>query len=146
GALQARVTLDSGQFTLTGPDLRGAAHANVITFFAPTVRVAGKSFPLQPIRDTKKLANGLELTCDLGGTTLTAQLTFPRDNVMKYEIVRWNGIVAEQTMVTVTSDGGEHFFGFGEKFDSLDQAGKRVRTLDRKSTRLNSSHEWISYA
>ncbi len=142
GALQARVTLDSGQFTLTGPDLRGAAHANVITFFAPTVRVAGKSFPLQPIRDTKKLANGLELTCDLGGTTLTAQLTFPSDNVMQYEIVRWNGIVAEQTMVTVTSDGGEHFFGFGEKFDSLDQAGKRVRTLTIDDPGTKGGHSY----
>jgi hypothetical protein len=142
GALQARVILDSGHCTLAGPDLQGAAHGNVISFFAPVVRVAGKSFSLEPIRDTRKLANGLELTYDLGGTTVAAQLTFPSDNVMQYEIVRWNGIVAEQTIVTAPSDGSEHFFGFGEKFDSLDQAGKIVRTLTMDDPGTKGGHSY----
>src|SRR5207247_10302508 len=29
---------------------------------------------------------------------------------------------------------------------AIDEPPVRVRNLDRKSTRLNSSHEWISYA
>src|SRR5438105_9103823 len=32
------------------------------------------------------------------------------------------------------------------KFAQLEQADIRSSALDRKSTRLNSSHEWISYA
>jgi len=142
GALQARVFLDSGQLTLAGPDLQGRAHANVITFFALAVRVAGKSLSLAPIRDTKTLANGLELTYDLGGTSVVAQLTFPSDGVMQYEIVRWNGVVAEQTIVMAHSPGSEHFFGFGEKFDSLDQAGKFVRTLTIDDPGVKGDHSY----
>jgi len=141
GPLQARAFLDSGQLTLAGPDLQGTAHANILTFF-PAVRVAGKSMSLGPIRDTKTLANGLELTYDLRGTTVAAHLTFPSDGVMQYEILRWNGIVAEQTIVMAPSEGSEHFFGFGEKFDSLDQAGKVVRTLTMDAPGVKGDHSY----
>src|SRR5439155_25850996 len=113
GPLQVRVCPGSGQFTLAGPDLEGRAHANVIAFFPPTLRVAGKSVQLGPIRSSKTLANGLELTYDLSGTTVVAQLTFPSDGVMQYEVVRWNSVKAEQTIVTASSNGNERFFGFG---------------------------------
>jgi alpha-D-xyloside xylohydrolase len=142
GSLQARVFLDSGHLTLAGPDLNGDTHANIITFFGPELRVAGKSLPFGPIRDTKTLVNGLELTYDLGGTTVTAQLTFPSDNVMQYEVIRWNGVLAEQSVVTAASDDSEHFFGFGEKFDGLDQTGKIVRTLTMDDPGVKRDHSY----
>jgi alpha-D-xyloside xylohydrolase len=143
GPLQARVFPDSGQFTLAGPDLQGRAHANVIGFLPPAVQVAGKSISLARIADAKTLTNGLELTYDLGGTTVVAQLTFPSDGVMQYEVVRWNGVNAEQTTMTASSDGNEHFFGFGERFDSLDQAGKviRILTIDDPGTKKGHSYK-----
>jgi len=140
--LQVRAFLDSGELTLAGPDLQGSPHANVITFFAPTVRVAGTTLPLAPIRDAKKVPNGLELTYDLAGATVVAQLTFPGEGVMQYEIVGWNGVVAEQTIVTVRSHASEHFFGFGEKFDSLDQAGKVVRTVTMDDPGIKRDHSY----
>jgi alpha-D-xyloside xylohydrolase len=142
GPLQVRAFLDTGRLTLAGPDLHGTAHANILTLFPPAVRVAGKSLLLAPIRDTKTLANGLELTYDLAGATVAAQLTFPSDGVMRYEIVRWNGVAAEQTIVTAPSDGNEHFFGFGEKFDNLDQAGKHVRALTIDDPGVKGDHSY----
>jgi alpha-D-xyloside xylohydrolase len=142
GPLQARAFLNSGQLTLAGPDFEGIAHANILTFLPPVVRLAGQSLALRPIRDTKTLANGLELTYDLAGTTIAAQLTFPSDGVMQYEIVRWNGVVAEQTIVRALSDGREHFFGFGEKFDRFDQTGKVVRTLTIDDPGLKRDHSY----
>ena len=141
GPLQARAFLDSGQLTLAGPDLQGTAHANILTFF-PAVRVASKSLSLGAIRGTKTLANGLELSYDLGGTAVVAHLTFPSDGVMQYEIVQWNGVAAEQTTVTAPSDVSEHFFGFGEKFDSLDQAGKVIRTLTIDDPGVKGDHSY----
>src|SRR5439155_5311323 len=78
----------------------------------------------------------------LRGTTVAAHLTFPSDGVMQYEILRWNGIVAEQTMVMAPSEGSEHFFGFGEKFDSFDQAGKVVRTLTMDDPGVKGDHSY----
>jgi len=142
GVLQLRAFQDTGQIALAGPDLQGRAHTNVITLFAPTVQIAGKSLSLAPIRNTATLANGLELTYDLAGKTITAQLTFPSDGVLQYEIVRWNGIVVDLTSVTAPSDAGERFFGFGEKFDSLDQAGKLVRTLTIDDPGIKRDHSY----
>src|SRR5262249_45834676 len=55
----------------------------------------------------------------------------------------WNGVVPEQTSVTVTSSPDEHFFGFGERFDSLDQAGKviHVLTIDDPGTKKGHSYK-----
>ena len=61
---------------------------------------------------------------------------------MQYEIVGWNGVVAEQTIVTVRSHASEHFFGFGEKFDSLDQAGKVVRTVTMDDPGIKRDHSY----
>ena len=75
------------------------------------------------------IANGLELVQDVDGTNVTARLTFPADNVMRYEVTDWNGPVPDQTSVAAASDGNEHFYGFGEKFNTFDQAGKIVQIL-----------------
>jgi alpha-D-xyloside xylohydrolase len=48
---------------------------------------------------------------------------------MRYEIVDWNGAAPGQTSIASPSDANEHFYGFGEKFNFLDQAGHVVDIL-----------------
>ena len=129
GPLQARIFEDSGNVALAGPDLAGAPHANVITFKPPVVTIGGLTRTIGRVVSSTPLANGFELIQDVGGTNVTAQLTFPADGVMRYEVTDWNGLKPEQTSVAAASDDNEHFYGFGEKFNALDQAGKKVDIL-----------------
>ena len=48
---------------------------------------------------------------------------------MRYEVTGWSGAGQLATAIAAPSSNAEHFYGYGEKFDSLDQAGKRVHTL-----------------
>ena len=129
GPLQARVVVASGSVALAGPDSAGAAHANVISFEPPVVTLGGETSTIGRVVSSTPMANGFELIQDVSGTNVTAQLTFPADGVMRYEITDWNGLKPVQTSVAAASDANEHFYGFGEKFNSLDQAGNVVDIL-----------------
>jgi alpha-D-xyloside xylohydrolase len=142
GPHQLRVFADSGRLALAGPDLQGKPHANVITIAPPVVKVAGRSFTLAPILSSKILTDGLEVAYNLGATRVTARLTVPSDGVMQYEVVDWNGVVPEETVLTAASDAGEHFFGFGEKFSGLDQSGRSVRTLTFDDPGVKGDHSY----
>jgi alpha-D-xyloside xylohydrolase len=142
GPHQARIFRDSGQLALAGPDLNRNAHANVITFEPPVVKVAGASFTLRPIVDSRTLPNGLEVIYNLGAIPVTAQLTFPSEGVMQYEVVNWNGLAAQGTVLTASSDSNEHFFGFGEKFNGLDQSGKAVHILTFDDPGAKGDHSY----
>jgi alpha-D-xyloside xylohydrolase len=143
GLLEARVFLDSGHILLSGPDLDGNAHATVITFLPPEVRIRGHSVTLAPVGGFDHLPDGLQLTYDLEGRKVRADLTFPGDGMMRFEVVDWMGLVPEQVTVAASSDRSEHFFGFGERFDSLDQSGKVVKTLtiDDPGTKRDHSYK-----
>jgi alpha-D-xyloside xylohydrolase len=130
GAHQARISPDSGQFAIAGPDLAGNAHANVITFDPPAVELAGTPFHIGRVVSSMRLANGLELIQELGTRQVRAQLTFPAEGIMRYEVVDWKGAVPGQISISSASDGNEHFYGFGEKFNLLDQAGHVVDILN----------------
>ncbi len=103
--------------------------AEVVSFAPPAIQTPQASLTLGAVVENKPLADGLELKQRLGGAVVTARLRFPQDGVMRYEVVDWGGIHAVATAIAAASDGSEHFYGFGEKFDAFDQAGKRVRTL-----------------
>ncbi len=128
GPLQARIFQGSGHLALAGPDLAGTPHANVLTFEPPVVTVGGRAQTVGRVVSSSPLPDGFELVQDLGGTNITARLTFPADGVLRYEVTDWNGPLPDQTSVSAASDDGEHFYGFGEKFDTFDQAGRFVRT------------------
>ncbi len=93
------------------------------------------------------LPDGLGLIQDLGGTHITARLTFPADGVMRSEVVDWGGLKPDQTSVSAASDGNEHFFGFGEKFSALDQAGNVVDilTFDNPGSKGDRSYKAASW-
>src|SRR5262249_3236139 len=73
--------------------------------------------------------NGLELTQVLGTAQITARLTFPHDGVMRYEVINFGGVAPSATAVASASTGDEHFYGFGEKFNAFNQAGKTVHVV-----------------
>ena len=136
GPLEARISEDTGAVALAGPDRAGAPHATVITFEPPSRHDrrldAARSAVSSPRR---RCANGFELVQDVGGTNVTARLTFPADGVMRYEVTDWNGLKPDKTSIAAASDGNEHFYGFGEKFNALDQAGNVVDIADVRQPR-----------
>jgi alpha-D-xyloside xylohydrolase len=129
GQLQARIYKDTSHLELVGPDLVGGSATNVIRFTPPAIQTAAGSQLLGSVLTSKQIANGLELVQSLGTLQITSQFTFTHDGVLRYEVVDWGAVAPVATAVAAPSDGQEHFYGFGEKFDGVDQAGKSVRTL-----------------
>ncbi len=129
GPVQARIYLDSGHIEAAGPDLGGAAHANIITLAPPAVAVGDRTFNIGRVVSSTALTNGLEVVQELGLTRIKARLTFAAQGVMRYEVVDWGGPAPDASWVAAASDGGEHFYGFGEKYNALDQSGRTVRIL-----------------
>jgi alpha-D-xyloside xylohydrolase len=129
GPLQARIYQDTGHLELAGPDLTGAAAGNLIRFAPPAIQTTVGPVLFGRVLSSKQLANGLELAQSLGPSQITTRLTFIHDGVMRYEVVDWGAAHPAATAVAAPSEGQEHFYGFGEKFNTVDQAGKPVRTL-----------------
>jgi hypothetical protein len=44
---------------------------------------------------------------------------------MRDETVDWHGLSPQHSEIVAASDSGERFYGFGEMFTGLDQAGKK---------------------
>jgi alpha-D-xyloside xylohydrolase len=128
GSFQARI-YDTGHLELAEPDLSGNPFANVITFAPPSATINGVSYDFGSVQSVTNIPNGIQITQLLAGTTITAQLTFTSDGVMHYEVTNWNGLTPTETDITAASGSSEHFYGFGEKFNSLDQAGNKVHIM-----------------
>lgn len=142
GPFQARIYQDTGHVELAGPDLAGAPAANIIRFAPPAVLTPNGTFLLGPVVSSKVLGEGLEVVQSLGSSQITARLTFPHEGVMRYEVTDWQDVVPIATAVAGPSDDHEHFYGFGEKFDALDQAGKLVRTLTFDDPGTKGDHSY----
>jgi len=143
GPLQARIYQDTGHVELAGPDLAGAPAANIVRFAPPAVQTPNGAFLLGRIVSSKVLGDGLEVVQSLGSSQITARLTFPHDGVMRYEVTDWGNVAPIATAVAGPSDDHEHFYGFGEKFNALDHAGKQVRmvTFDDPGTKGDHSYK-----
>ena len=124
--LEVRVYQNSGHISLLGPDLSGTPLANVITIEPPSAN----SMNIGAVLSSTTLGNGLQLTQAFGATSVVVQITFPSEGIMHYEVTDWGAQVLTSTAITVPSDSSEHFFGFGEKFNSVDQAGNKVHMLN----------------
>jgi alpha-D-xyloside xylohydrolase len=143
GTLQARIYKATGHLELAGPDLADAKAANLVRFAPPAVQTAAGSVLLGRVTSSKQIGNGLELTQALGVSQITTQLTFTHDGVMRYEVTDWGAANPVATAIAAPSDGQEHFFGFGEKYDGVSQAGKAVRmlTFDDPGTKGDHSYK-----
>jgi alpha-D-xyloside xylohydrolase len=142
GLLQARIYNDTGHLELAGPDLAGKNAANVVRFAPPAIQTGSGSLMLGRVISSKQLGIGLELTQALGPSQVTARLTFIHDGVLRYEVVDWGAASPMATAIAAPSDGQEHFYGFGEKFNGLDQAGKSVRTLSFDDPGIKGDHSY----
>ena len=129
GLFQARIFDDTGHIQIAQPDLNGAPFGSLITFAPPSAKIAGSSYDFGRVLSVTSIANGLQIVQEFAGSTITAQLTFTSDGVTHYEVVAWNGFAPTETDITAASDASEHFYGFGEKFNALDQAGNKVHMM-----------------
>ena len=129
GLLEARISEETGRVTLAGPDRSGAPLATLVDFEQPVIMIGGSMRTIGRVVSSTPLPNGFQLVQDAGGTNVTATLTFPAESVMRYEVTDWNGLKPSRTSIAAASVGDEHYYGFGEKFNSLDQVGKVVDVL-----------------
>ncbi|MDB6147416.1 MAG: hypothetical protein JWO45_1080 [Spartobacteria bacterium] len=129
GLFQARIYDDTGHIAVAGPDLNGNPFANLTVLAPPSAKVGGSKFDFGRVISTTNITNGMQIVQSFGGSTITAQLTFTSDGVMHYEVTDWNGFAPTETDISAASDASEHFYGFGEKFNSLDQAGNKVHIM-----------------
>jgi alpha-D-xyloside xylohydrolase len=132
GPRQARLYQNTGHVELAGPDLAGAAHASVVTFAPVAATVGGHALQLGKVRSSTAGPDRLEVVQELGGAaaaTARVRLSWPQEGVLRYEVLDWGGPAPTLTTVTKLAAGGEHLYGLGEKFNALDQRGKKVHTL-----------------
>lgn len=129
GNFQARIYDSTGHIALAQPDLNGNPLGSLIIFAPPSAKINGASYDFGGIQSVTNIANGIQFTQALAGTMVTAQITFTSDGVMHYEVTDWNGLAPTETDITAASDASEHFYGFGEKFNSFDQAGNKVHMM-----------------
>jgi alpha-D-xyloside xylohydrolase len=143
GAIEGRIYQKTGHIEVAGPDLAGNRKANLIHFAPPAVATAHGVLAIGAVKSSKAITGGLELKQKLGSTSVTARFTSPVDDVLRYEVVDWGGVAPLATAFAAPSDGNEHFYGFGEKFDAFDQSGKKVHmlTFDDPGTKNDHSYK-----
>jgi alpha-D-xyloside xylohydrolase len=129
GIYQGRVSENSGHIQMAGPNLQGEAAKNVVTLAPPIVVIQDRSFCVGRVISSNELENGLEVVQQTGPHQTRAKLTFPFDGVMRYEVVDWEGHAPSSVKISSASNNEEHFYGLGEKFNSLDQTGKIIDIL-----------------
>ncbi len=147
GLVEARIYRNSGHLSLVGSDLAGNPLANTITFLPPLVRIGGHWNTIGRVLSSTTISNGLEVVQQLSTTSVVARLTFTAEGVMRYEVVDWHGLPVEETAIEAASDAREHFYGLGEKFNQLDQAGKLVHilTFDKAGDKQDSSYKVVPW-
>ncbi len=158
GNFEARVYTDTGHIVLAQPDLQGNALASTTTIAPATVKIGDRFYAIGQVTGSMSIPNGLQLTQTLGNQTITSQLTFTSDGVnaadgvLRYEVTNWNAQNWNNTLPTETdfsagSDTSEHFYGFGEKFNSFDQAGNKVHimTNDQGGTKGDFTYKSSSW-
>jgi hypothetical protein len=113
---------------LVGPGFAGAAQALTITLTPPVAKIEGQTQILGRAVSSQASNSRLDLVQTLGtsGHTVATRLSFEAEAVLRYEVTDWRGQRPTETSIEGASPVGEHFYGFGEKFDHLDQGGKTV--------------------
>jgi len=125
GTVEARVFTNSGDLVVTGPDLEGNPFATS-TYFVPAARIGGVMYNAGAVLSAVPYSNGFQMAQQLHTGVVTSRLTFLRPGVVQYEIIHFGNMAIEETRITSPSMSDEHFYGFGEKFNSVDQAGRKI--------------------
>ena len=143
GPLQARISQATGHIQLSGPDLSGTAGGNVVDLSPPAVLTPNGPLLFGAVLSSTPVAGGLSVRQAVGDTQIEADFTFAQDGVLHYEVTDWGSLQPLQTAIAGPTTAQEHFYGFGEKFDSLDQAGNVVEmlTFDDPGTKHDHSYK-----
>ena len=142
GPLEGRIYKAGGHIELAGPDLNGNLKANLIRFSPPAIRTSNGSLLFGGITSSQAIANGIEVKQTVGNAAITARLTFPHQGVMRYEVTDFGGLGPVATAIASRSDGQEHFYGFGEKFNVFDQSRKKVHMLNFDDPGTKNDHSY----
>ena len=147
GPLQARISQATSHLQLAGPDLSGTLSANIIDLSPPAVLTPEGPLLFGAVLSSTPVANGLSVRQAVGQAQIGAQLSFAHDGVLRYEVVDWGSLQPQPTAIAGPSAAQEHFFGFGEKFDALDQAGNVIEmlTFDDPGTKHGHSYKVASW-
>lgn len=124
GGYQGRAH-QSGHLALAGAGVGGDL---AIAVAPAAIRLAGRWTALSDPA-LSMTGDHIELRYPVDGRTITARLSAPRDGVIRYEVVDWDGPPPDRLEIQLAAGDGEHFYGLGEKFDRLDQTGKVARIL-----------------
>jgi alpha-D-xyloside xylohydrolase len=122
GAWQTLIYSDSGHIGLVGA-------SGEIDLAPGAAKLGDNWMPIGRVMRQDMIADGFALQQQMGPRVISSKLHFVGDGVLRYEVVDWGGSVPSETQIAAPSDSSEHFYGFGEKFDGLDQAGKSVHVL-----------------
>jgi alpha-D-xyloside xylohydrolase len=143
GLIEGRIYRNTGHIEIAGTDLSGNPKANLVHFAPPAIETVHGSLSIGGIVSSTTIPDGLQLMQKLGDAVITARFTTPHEGVMRYEVVDWGGVTPLAAAIASKSDGNEHFYGFGEKFDALDQTGKSVRilTFDEPGNKKDHSYK-----
>ncbi len=139
GAYQLRISRDTGHVALAGPDLAGTPLANVVTLAPPHIRLNDRTVSLGPIIGLPtEIPRGLEFDQGLDGARARVRVSFVAEGAVRFEVLDWGGLKPLAASIAGNSGSTEAYFGFGERFNSLDQAGRLVRmqTFDRPAEKF----------
>lgn len=125
GVVEARLFTNSGDLVVVGPDLQGAPLATTL-YFTPAARIGGVMHNVGAVVSAAPFSNGFQLAQQLSTGVVTSRLTFLQPGVVRYEIIHFGNMAIEETRITSPSERTEHFFGLGEKFNSVDQTGNKI--------------------
>src|SRR5262249_2946360 len=143
GPFQAQVFQDTGTIALAGPNLAGTPLANVVTLEPLRIQFPDRSVSLGPVIGMpRKTADSLAIDQQLGGPQALTRIAFPGEGVMRYEVLDWGGPTPQSAAIAAASDPLESFFGFGERFNKLDQAGRlvKIHTVDQPGDKFVPKH------
>jgi alpha-D-xyloside xylohydrolase len=130
----------SGHLAMSGPG-RGGSSLKVA--YAPLAAQFGNQALKATIAAAHDGPDGLDLDLSFGARAAKATVRARADGVVRVEVTDWGGAAPTSTIVSARTDAAEHFYGFGEKFNQLDQAGKKVGvlTLDHPAPKGDASYK-----
>jgi alpha-D-xyloside xylohydrolase len=129
GPVQGRIHKQTGRIEVVGPNRAAMPLSGGVSFFPATAVVAGQARTIGRVISSASIPDGLEIVQEFGTGQVRTRLSFPFAAVMRYEVLDWGGQTPDQTAVSAASGVEEHFYGFGEKFNALDQTGHLVEMV-----------------
>jgi alpha-D-xyloside xylohydrolase len=116
----------SGHLEIVGPGRHGATARLILS--PMTARLSGGTLGASIVAATE-VPEGIDLELRFGSKSAKATVRARADGVVRVEVIDWGGDTPSATTVAARTDTSEHFYGFGEKFDAVDQAGRKVGIL-----------------